>query len=292
MQLEGSCHCQKVSFRVNAPHPYPFNQCYCSICRKTGGGGGYAINIGGEAASLEVSGRRHVAVYHARIDGADSPAERHFCRLCGSAFVGFGIRAGRTWCIRLHPPSTAICLKPPERVYMMLGSKASWAEASSGPHDKTFDEYPDEGPWPNGTGAWGLRAERRWVLRVKISPQYPFRIINRQDSGRLEEPAMSSTFVKRHDPFFRSWQRYGRRHFLRILDVRHESAWSPATLNRASRPCRRSMSPCSIHGSSPSFSELVLAAFFSRSLPSRIGADPSRPISQLAVCSTSSAASS
>jgi hypothetical protein len=31
-------------------------QCYCSICRKTAGGGGYAINIMGQAATLQVSG--------------------------------------------------------------------------------------------------------------------------------------------------------------------------------------------------------------------------------------------
>ena len=40
MHLEGSCHCGKVRFSVKAPHPYPFNLCYCSICRKTAGGGG------------------------------------------------------------------------------------------------------------------------------------------------------------------------------------------------------------------------------------------------------------
>ena len=144
MKLEGSCHCQKVTFRVNAPHPYPFNRCYCSVCRKTGGGGGYAINIGGEAASLEVSGRQHVSVYHARIDGAESPAERHFCRHCGSALWVWDPR----WADLVHPFASAIDSDlpvPPERVHLMLGSKASWVEAASGPQDKTYDEYPDEG---------------------------------------------------------------------------------------------------------------------------------------------------
>ncbi|WP_456298298.1 GFA family protein [Amphritea pacifica] len=37
MQLEGSCHCGSVRFTVNSSQPYPFNQCYCSICRKTAG---------------------------------------------------------------------------------------------------------------------------------------------------------------------------------------------------------------------------------------------------------------
>jgi len=41
MELEGSCHCGAVRFRVSSGEPCPFNLCYCSICRKTAGGGGY-----------------------------------------------------------------------------------------------------------------------------------------------------------------------------------------------------------------------------------------------------------
>lgn len=37
MELKGSCHCGSVKFTVQSPHPYPFNLCYCSICRKTTG---------------------------------------------------------------------------------------------------------------------------------------------------------------------------------------------------------------------------------------------------------------
>lgn len=85
MLLEGSCCCGAVRFRVESPSPYPFNLCYCSICRKTGGGGGYAINLGALSATLEVEGRDHLGVFHARIDGQESPAERHFCKTCGSA---------------------------------------------------------------------------------------------------------------------------------------------------------------------------------------------------------------
>ena len=56
MHLDGSCHCGAVGFSVEAAAPVPFLRCYCSICRKTGGGGGYAINLGAQAASLEVRG--------------------------------------------------------------------------------------------------------------------------------------------------------------------------------------------------------------------------------------------
>jgi hypothetical protein len=49
MHLEGSCHCGAVSFSLTSEHPYPYQRCYCSICRKTQGGGGYSINICGLA---------------------------------------------------------------------------------------------------------------------------------------------------------------------------------------------------------------------------------------------------
>jgi len=50
MHLEGSCHCGAVTFSLDTETPYPYMRCYCSICRKTGGGGGFAVNIMGDAA--------------------------------------------------------------------------------------------------------------------------------------------------------------------------------------------------------------------------------------------------
>ena len=90
MRLEGSCHCRAVSFSVEAHSPVPYMHCYCSICRKTAGGGGYAINLGADATTLKVRGRKHVGIYHAVLREAGqratrSPAARHFCRECGSA---------------------------------------------------------------------------------------------------------------------------------------------------------------------------------------------------------------
>lgn len=61
MQLEGSCHCGAVRFSLRAHSPVPFMHCHCSICRKTAGSGGYAINLGGDAATLRVRGKRHAA---------------------------------------------------------------------------------------------------------------------------------------------------------------------------------------------------------------------------------------
>ena len=48
MKLKGSCHCGAVTFTLDSHTPQPFMRCYCSICRKTAGGGGYAINIMGD----------------------------------------------------------------------------------------------------------------------------------------------------------------------------------------------------------------------------------------------------
>lgn len=143
MKLHGSCHCGAVRFTVESAHPYPFNLCYCSICRKTAGGGGFAINLGADAATLEVEGRDALRVYQAVIDGETSPAERHFCGRCGSAMWVFDPR----WPELLHPFASAIDSElpvPPERTHLMLGSKAAWVEPANGPRDRQFDEYPDE----------------------------------------------------------------------------------------------------------------------------------------------------
>jgi hypothetical protein len=149
MKLEGSCHCGAVRFSLESAHPYPFNLCYCSICRKTASGGGFAINLGGEHESLEVEGREHVAIYQASIldeasgERLTSPAQRHFCRTCGSALWVWDPR----WPELVHPFASAIDSElpvPPERTHLMLGSKASWVEVHEGSNDKLFDVYPDE----------------------------------------------------------------------------------------------------------------------------------------------------
>ena len=58
MLLKASCHCQAVKFEVESHTPYPFLRCFCSICRKTAGGG-FAINIMGEAKTLKIKGKRY-----------------------------------------------------------------------------------------------------------------------------------------------------------------------------------------------------------------------------------------
>lgn len=145
MKLEGSCHCGKVRFALECAHPYPFNLCYCSICRKTAGGGGFAINLGGDAASLTVEGGEHVSVYQAELPGGagTSPAERRFCRHCASALWVWDPR----WPELVHPFASAVDTTlpvPPERVHLMLDSKADWVEPAVGESDRCFAEYPEE----------------------------------------------------------------------------------------------------------------------------------------------------
>ena len=65
-ELRGSCHCGTVRFQVLSHAPHPYQLCYCSICRKTAGGGGYAINLSANAASLQVEGREALGVYRRR----------------------------------------------------------------------------------------------------------------------------------------------------------------------------------------------------------------------------------
>ena len=146
MHLEGSCHCGAVRFSVEAPHPYPFALCYCSICRKTAGAGGFAINIGADADTLKVEGEEHIRSYSARLydeGGAASPAERKFCGTCGSPLWVWDPR----WPELVHPHASAIDTglpAPPERTHLMLASKATWVEPCLGAKDQRFDGYPEE----------------------------------------------------------------------------------------------------------------------------------------------------
>ena len=143
MRLEGSCHCGAVRFEVDAYAPVPYLRCYCSICRKTAGGGGYAINLGARAKSLEVRGEENISVFHAVKDGAESPAERRFCARCGSALWLWDPR----WPDLVHPFASAIDTElpePPEQIHIMLGSKPNWVRLDARPGEACHQEYPPD----------------------------------------------------------------------------------------------------------------------------------------------------
>ena len=135
MLLKGSCHCRAVRFSVQSHQPVPFMRCYCSICRKTAGSGGFAINLGADHATLQVQGREHLSVYRAKLrNGRRSQGQRHFCKVCGSPLWLWDPHAGAV--------DTPLPV-PPKVTHMMLGSKPDWVAAQRKRGDAEFDEYPD-----------------------------------------------------------------------------------------------------------------------------------------------------
>jgi hypothetical protein len=164
MLLKGSCRCGAVRFSVVSHTPCPFMRCYCSICRKTQGGGGYAINIMGVAETLRVAGKTHLKVYRALLPVPDergrrtphrSSARRHFCGRCGSALW----ISDPSWPELVHPFASAIDTPlpaAPEEVHLMLAYKAPWVKLAAGPKDQRFDEYPEETieAWHKKRGLW------------------------------------------------------------------------------------------------------------------------------------------
>lgn len=149
MKLEGSCHCRAVRFSLESQHVYPFMQCYCSICRKTQGGGGYAINLSGDASTLVVRGEKNVKVYRAKVKNPEdarairSAGRRHFCGKCGAALWLYD----PTWPELIHPFASAIdseLPEAPERTHIMLEFKPRWVALRADKGDKKFRRYPKE----------------------------------------------------------------------------------------------------------------------------------------------------
>lgn len=160
MLLTGACRCGAVSFRVMSHTPVPYQLCYCSICRKQQGGGGYAINLGAEFATLIVKGKRSIGVYRAQISddehhGEKSTGERSFCRKCGTSLWLYD----PTWPALVHPFASAIDTdlpEPPQRTHIMLKYKANWVDPNIAKGDLSFDLYPEEliADWHKRHGMW------------------------------------------------------------------------------------------------------------------------------------------
>ncbi len=158
--LKGSCRCGAVSFEVLSHTPQPYQLCYCSICRKTAGGGGYAINLAADADTLAIEGRPAIRVFRAEIaddEGAcrRSTGERSFCRHCATALWLFD----PTWPDLTHPFASAIdsdLSVPPSHVHLMLRFKPAWIVPRIEAGDATFDGYPDESieDWHRARGLW------------------------------------------------------------------------------------------------------------------------------------------
>lgn len=161
MKLKGSCRCGAVRFAVDSHTPVPYQRCYCSICRKQQGGGGYAINLGAEAKTLKFEGEEHIGLYRAEIEDDEHPhcevstGERRFCRECGTALWLYD----PSWPELVHPFASAIDTDlpaPPHRVHLMLKYKANWVEPDIREGDATFDIYPAESlaAWHKKNSVW------------------------------------------------------------------------------------------------------------------------------------------
>jgi hypothetical protein len=161
VELQGSCRCGAVRFRVASHTPVPYQRCYCSICRKQQGGGGYAINLGADARTLEVEGEEHLGLYRAEIQDEEhetcelSTGERRFCTQCGAALWLYD----PTWPDLVHPFASAIDSSlptPPSSVHLLLKYKADWVEPQIGPDDAMFELYPEQSieDWHRAHGLW------------------------------------------------------------------------------------------------------------------------------------------
>jgi hypothetical protein len=150
MELKGSCYCGKVKFSCVSHTPYPYMRCYCSICRKTAGGGGYAINIMAQFNSMKIEGEHHIGSFHAFHEDPDNPGKmvqssgkRYFCKHCGSALWSYD----EHWAEWIYPHASCIDTPlpvPPETTHIMLDFKAPWVEPDIKEHDQQFARYPDE----------------------------------------------------------------------------------------------------------------------------------------------------
>lgn len=160
MHLDGSCRCGAVTFACDSHAPVPYQLCYCTICRKTAGGGGYAINLSAVAASLKVTGREALGIYRAEIDDDEgacetSTGERNFCTRCATALWLYDPE----WPELLHPFASAIDTELPAApvlTHLMLDDKPDWVELYAGADDKLFPLYPDESieDWHRRHGLW------------------------------------------------------------------------------------------------------------------------------------------
>lgn len=150
--LRGACRCATVSFEVESHTPVPYQLCYCSICRKTSGGG-YAINLGADARTLRRFGRTRV--WHAPLDTGPSPAERHACERCATPLWLFDPR----WPELVHPLACAIDTPlpaAPSRTHIMLRFRPAWVAVPVSPGDEAFDELPAQSieEWHRARGLW------------------------------------------------------------------------------------------------------------------------------------------
>jgi hypothetical protein len=159
--LNGSCRCGAVRFSVRSQTPVPYQRCYCSICRKTAGGGGCAINIGAQTHNLTIEDTDgSIGIFYAHIRQDDrhcklSSAQRKYCKQCAAALWLFSPE----WPELIHPFASVIDSElptPRSTVHMMLRFKPNWVVPQFGEGDARFDLYPEQSleDWHRSHGLW------------------------------------------------------------------------------------------------------------------------------------------
>ncbi|XXQ34045.1 CENP-V/GFA domain-containing protein [Plasmodiophora brassicae] len=142
MLLEGSCHCGRVSIRMESRAPYPFCICHCHADTKTAGA--MNCNIRAQASSLVVKGEEHVRVYQAEYDGVPSSHKRHFCQHCASYLWA----ADELWPEWIYPFASCIdtplpAVRPEDQRHIMTDYKLSHVTIPDDvPPSNRFPEYP------------------------------------------------------------------------------------------------------------------------------------------------------
>jgi len=159
LTLDGSCRCGAVRFSVASHTPHPYQRCYCSICRKAGAGGGYAVNLMADYRTLNIAGGESVAVFLADITEdrrtRQGSCQRSFCRRCATMLWVHD----DGWPELAHPFASAIdsdLPEPPELVHLMLDFKPGWVVPQIGPNDRCFNRYPEQSieDWHRSRGLW------------------------------------------------------------------------------------------------------------------------------------------
>jgi hypothetical protein len=152
MHLEGSCQCGKVEFDVESDTPYPYQFCFCSICRKCTGGA-FGCNLMARRETLKVRGARWLKRYHARMrEGAGHASKKKKARLsegwrvfCGACGTHLWLEDKR-WPDGIWPNAGAIDTElpvPPSYVFLMTRYKPEWLPWPRARAEK-YAEYPKQ----------------------------------------------------------------------------------------------------------------------------------------------------
>ncbi|MEW6612448.1 MAG: GFA family protein [Pseudomonadota bacterium] len=134
MRLAGSCHCQRVRFELDTAWHYPYQWCFCEICRKTNGSA-FACNIKGRKADFRIlQGEEHLKKYRA------VSVDRYFCGTCGSQLFILD----DAWPDGVWPNAAAIDTPLPrcsEQVHIFVRSKVPWYPIRT--PGAQYDTYPE-----------------------------------------------------------------------------------------------------------------------------------------------------